>query len=475
MSRWIRRAISVTAVAAASLATFVAVTPPATAATVDCSALSSPVYKTVNPYWGDQLLTRSLSESQNSTTRYGFTEQHGILGYASATPGNGLTPITRMFSAKAVDFLWASSDSQIAAAKLWGYKVQKIDFYAPTSPTACTGTAAVHKYAKTIHRRNAWEATDQKTLLSQGWSDSGTVFYLKTSATATSTAANSPAPTPTPTPTPTTTATGSTSSVASATSPYGVPSGTPLRVVTGDLTITQDGYVLDGVDLYGYVSVKANNVTIKNSIIRGGATATSDRALIMDWNGGTNLVVKDTTLVPQHRSIWLDGISGKNFTAERLDVSGVVDAVKVLGSGVTIRDSFLHDAYYQGSGVSYQSDGQTHNDAVQIEGGGNIALTGNTMTGFHNAAVMITQNSSTITGVTLQNNTLAGGGCTINLSEKGKGAMTGVKMLTNKFGTNRDSSTSCPIIMPPATLAIAQVSGNTWLDNGTTVNARQGT
>lgn len=255
----------------------------------------------------------------------------------------------------------------------------------------------------------------------------------------------------------------------------GVPSGTSLTKVTGDLTITQDGYVLDGVDLYGYVSVKANNVTIKNSIIRGGATATSDRALIMDWNGGTNLVVKDTTLVPQHRSIWLDGISGKNFTAERLDVSGVVDAVKVLGSGVTIRGSFLHDAYYQGSGVSYQSDGQTHNDAVQIEGGGNIALTGNTMTGFHNAAVMITQNSSTITGVTLQNNTLAGGGCTINLSEKGKGAMTGVKMLTNKFGTNRDSSTSCPIIMPPATLAIAQVSGNTWLDNGTTVNARQGT
>jgi len=247
----------------------------------------------------------------------------------------------------------------------------------------------------------------------------------------------------------------------------GVPSGTSLTKVTGDLTITRDGYVLDGVDLYGYVWVKADNVTIKNSIIRGGATATSSRALVMDWNDAKNLVVQDTTLVPQHRSIWLDGISGKNLTALRVDISGVVDAVKGTGSGVTVKDSVLHDAYYQASGVSYQSDGQTHNDGVQLEGGSDLVVTGTTIYGFHNAAIMVTQNAAKVDGLSIRDNTLSDGGCTVNMAEKGKGPLSGVAVVSNRFGRNNTSSYACPMAIPTTTTAT--LSGNTWLDSSAAV------
>lgn len=247
----------------------------------------------------------------------------------------------------------------------------------------------------------------------------------------------------------------------------GVPAGTKLTKVYGDVKLTTDGAVLENVDVEGYVRVLADNVTIRNSIIRGGEAATSTRALVMDWNDAKNLVVKDTTLVPRNRSIWLDGISGEDFTALRVDISGVVDAVKGIGSGVTVKDSVLHDAYYQASGVSYQSDGKTHNDGVQFEGGSDLMVTGTTIYGFHNAAVMVTQNAATVNGLTISNNVLSDGGCTVNMAEKGKGPLGGVKVLSNRFGRNNTSSYACPMAIPTTTTV--ELSGNSWLDSNAAV------
>jgi hypothetical protein len=243
----------------------------------------------------------------------------------------------------------------------------------------------------------------------------------------------------------------------------GVPAGIALTKMSGDIVISKDGTVLENVDLDGYVSIKADNVTIKNSILRGGTTGTTARALVMSWNNAKNLVVKDTTLVARHPSAYVDGISGKEMTIQRVDISGTVDAVKIIGSNVSVTDSVLHNAYYQSSGVAYQSDGTTHNDGVQVEGGGKITISGNTISGFHNAAVMVTQNASLITGLNINNNTLSQGGCTINMAEKGKGGMTGVRVTSNKFGVNNTGSRACPMLIHTITEAV--ISGNAWVDS----------
>jgi len=453
MHPWIRRALSTTAVAAASLSGLVAFAPVSGAATIDCNALSSPVYKTVNPTVGSQLLTRSSVEYQSSMTNYGYTQDHGVLGYGSATASAGMVPVTRMYNAKTVDFLWATSDTQIEVAKTFGYVEQKVNFYAPTSASSCT--VPVHKFSKGDHRRNALEGTASQALIAAGWTDNGAAFYLKSGTTSpTTTTATAPATTTT-----TTTITTSTA--------RGVPAGTTLTKRSGDITITTPGTVLENVDLDGYVKVQADNVTIRNSILRGGVKATTGKALVMNWNGAKNLVIKDTTLIARNPSAYVDGISGKDLTVQRVDVSGVVDAVKVIGSNVSITDSVFHDAYHLASGVTYQADGSTHNDGVQVEGGGNIAISGNKITGFYTSAIMVTQNAARITGLNINNNTLSQGGCTINMSEKGKGPLGGVSVVSNKFGVNNTGSRACPMLIPATTPAV--ISGNTWIDSTLTL------
>jgi hypothetical protein len=361
-----------------------------------------------------------------------------------------MVPVTRMYNAKTVDFLWVTSDAQIAAAKPYGYVTQKVNFYAPTSAASCT--VAVHKFSKGDHRRNAVTAADIKALVADGWKDVGPIFYLKKPVAPSTTTTTAVPATPAAQVAP----------AAPVPTAPGVPTGTALTKMSGDIVITTPGTVLQNVDLDGYVTIKADNVTIKNSILRGGATATTGKALVQSWNNAKNLVIKDTTLVPRHPSAWVDGISGKDMTIQRVDISGTVDAVKVIGSNVTITDSRLHDALYMSSGVTYQSDGTTHNDGVQVEGGGNITISGNTINGFHNAAIMVTQNAALITGITINNNTLSLGGCTINMSEKSKGPLAGVSVTSNKFGVNNTGSRACPMLIPSTTPAT--ISSNTWID-----------
>src|SRR4051812_38928010 len=51
----------------------------------------------------------------------------------------------------------------------------------------------------------------------------------------------------------------------------GVPAGTTLTVATGNKTYSTAGQVISGLDIHGKVIINANNVTLKNSIVRGPA------------------------------------------------------------------------------------------------------------------------------------------------------------------------------------------------------------
>ena len=275
-------------------------------------------------------------------------------------------------------------------------------------------------------------------------------------------AATAPAPTPTPTPTPTATKPGPDNT--------GVPAGTVLTRHDGDLTITTAGAHIDALDINGYVKIAAPNVRITRSIIRGGAAATTVRGLVESYNtANTGLVIEDSELRPANPSWWIEGAKVQNATFRRVEVTGTVDGIGVHGNNVRVEGSWIHDLSYY-SPFPHQPDGQTHNDGIQVHLGSGLRVVGSTITTSHNAAVMVTPNTGPVSDMQITGNWLDHGGCTINVSEKGRGAIAGTVVTDNRFG--RNSRDSCPILFPPATGAVAVTSGNVYDDDSSAVLIR---
>jgi hypothetical protein len=244
----------------------------------------------------------------------------------------------------------------------------------------------------------------------------------------------------------------------------GVPAGTTLKVMDGNLTITTAGATYSGLDIHGFVSVQAPNVTIKNSVIRGGV-APSDIGLVNDTDSSaTNFLIEDSELVPMHPSVQIDGIKGWNYTALRVEIHGTTDGAKVYGPNATIENSYIHGL------VTYAHDPdqggkQSHNDGVQILSGTNVKIIGNTIQGGSNTALMITQDHGTTNNVAFDSNWVSGGTCSVNMTPKPLGSLNGITMNNNIFTDN--STKHCPILDSSATNLSA--SGNVFAGSGLAV------
>jgi hypothetical protein len=239
----------------------------------------------------------------------------------------------------------------------------------------------------------------------------------------------------------------------------GVPTGKKLTRHNGDLIITKAGTVVDGRDIYGTVSVRADNVVIKNSRVRG-KVATYTTPLVSMNKGNKNLKVIDTEIAPDKPSPYLYGIMGWEFTLERVNIHHVVDSAHIYGNNVTIKSSWLH------SNVHYQKDPNfggtpTHDDGIQIQKGDNIRITGSRIEDAYNATVMITQDQGKTSNVQLVGNWLNDSSCNLNIAEKGRGAVAGLVATNNTFGRDTRHK-NCAMIAPKTTKI--SISGNVYTD-----------
>lgn len=221
----------------------------------------------------------------------------------------------------------------------------------------------------------------------------------------------------------------------------GVPAGTKLRVHKGNIVVTKAGTRLDRMDIHGFVRVKAPNVTIANSIVRGGKNPTTAQGVITNY-GYKNLLITDTDVRTSYPSVYLDGIKGWDFTARRVHVVGGVDSIKIHGDNVTIADSLLENTKWFASDP-YQKGGPTHNDNVQILKGRNLKITGNTIRGAQNFAVLGAANQGAVPNLTVRANWLDGGHCTLKLQTM-HDYLLSATVTDNLFGPNRKVS-YCPI------------------------------
>lgn len=148
----------------------------------------------------------------------------------------------------------------------------------------------------------------------------------------------------------------------------GVPAGTQLTPYDGPCEITQDGTVIEAKEVGCALVVKAADVVVSKSLLRGPVNLDTDATDGQRWS----MTVQDSEI---------DGGTGQiaaigwgNMTILRSDVHGGQTAVQCLTSAryCTVRDSWLHGQYLP-DGADWHLGGFLSN------GGSNIELTGNTI------------------------------------------------------------------------------------------------
>lgn len=212
-------------------------------------------------------------------------------------------------------------------------------------------------------------------------------------------------PTTTTTTTPTTTTT--TTPPTTTTSPPSVPSPNPgptnpgVLTTMGPLTITQDGAVIQNVNVQGTITVAANNVTIRNF-----------RANNVYKNPGKAGLLMEYGELHGEQNTWADGVVWSDYTARYLNVHDLFDGFKAHGN-VLIENSWVHDLKFR-TGPEAGAGGYTHNDGVQVSSGSNVTIRNSIFErNLGNAAIFIDADQGAISNVLVEGNRLGGGGFTL--------------------------------------------------------------
>lgn len=194
----------------------------------------------------------------------------------------------------------------------------------------------------------------------------------------------------------------------------GVPAGTTLTTVTGDVIVSTPNTVIDGKKISGNVDIRAAGTIIKNSEIGG---------FIVNDNTSSfyAFTVRDSTVGPATGcSSWQNGgIGTKNYTVEGVKLRGFTDGLRIAGSNVLIKDSFV---------TLCGNDVNAHSDGIQAYGAAgatNIVIDHNVIDqrpviDEAQTAPIFIPNDSASQGnqgltATVTNNVLAGGGYSLRV------------------------------------------------------------
>lgn len=242
----------------------------------------------------------------------------------------------------------------------------------------------------------------------------------------------------------------------------GIPPTTVLTQLGSsgtDLIITADNTVIDGKDIYGDIKIRARNVTIRNSRLRGGRYIPASNTGIVDCNSVLcfNATITNCEIIPDQPSYYRDGIVGHEYTATYNEVAFTNDGFGIFNkpggvpeANVTVMYNYVHDLTYWDNDPAH-SDG-THNDCVQVQGGRNILIAWNTLvcTGVipaghggdstkpgcpaphgHGAAIVLQNNTSTpLVNCVVEDNWLDDGNATVTIHD------VNATVRRNKFGRN---------------------------------------
>ncbi len=192
---------------------------------------------------------------------------------------------------------------------------------------------------------------------------------------------------------------------------------------SGSMTITEPGKVVQNLRITGTVTVEADNVTIRNTLIENTGTYP-----IRATNGNKNLVVEDVEINGNGQGNV--AVYGGNYTLRRVDIHGTLDGPRIEGDNVLIEDSYIHHLHRVDGG---------HHDTIQIRQGSHVKIRGNNLQAYNpdtndpmNAAIQIGSMNGPSEDVIVENNLMNGGNYTIGAG----GASATYTFRNNVFGPN---------------------------------------
>ncbi len=196
----------------------------------------------------------------------------------------------------------------------------------------------------------------------------------------------------------------------------GVPAGTTLTL-SGALQITENGRVVEGLDIQGCVSIKANNVTLRRSRVR----CDSYFGVVLE-DGFQNVLLEDLEVDgmgnAEGRAVVLH--SG---TARRLQISNVGAGVD-LGSNARLEASFIHAL------VGTKPSGTSSNGGTDVTVFGNTSDLSPSKVG---AAIDLHSGLSRLRRVQIEHNWVNGGQYLFNVGGGAQGAES-VLITRNRLG-----------------------------------------
>jgi hypothetical protein len=249
---------------------------------------------------------------------------------------------------------------------------------------------------------------------------------------------------------------GTTSAGAARTAP--IPKGFPrirttgahgrLRAMSGR-TVTRRGVVIANRVVTGQLTIKADDVTLRNVVVR-----TNDTYGVLVHGRRAHLL--HTTVVGRAPNT-LAGIAatdGASFVARAVRVRGSEDGVR-LTSGSVLRDSMVY---------GLAGDSSSHFDGVTADGYTGWRVQHNTILNRHDlvGAVWVGDSRFGPSAGLLANNYLAGGGYTVYAGTGVAGS--GIRVVGNRFSTRFFPDSGYWGVVYDWRSANNTWSGNTWAD-----------
>ena len=194
----------------------------------------------------------------------------------------------------------------------------------------------------------------------------------------------------------------------------GVPAGTKLTTVDGDMEVRSAGTVISNKNIKGCITVLAPNVTIKDTKI----SCPGYYGVLFDSSTkGSGLLIEDVEIDCLDTNT--TGVASHGLTARRLNIHGCENGFSIDNTS-TVEDSYMHDFYQGATG---------HADGIQLEGGADITITHNTILDLIGTSAIISDPSRN-SNVLVSGNLMAGGSYTLYCP---RDSSTNYRVIGNRF------------------------------------------